>query len=90
MKKTAFLSVTLFALIGCSTGQEKLEMYVDNPKYLIKDPEFESYKGQLDDLESKYLRKEITYVEYLEQKQQFDNTYDKGVQERNDIISPRE
>lgn len=88
MNRFAVLILLAMVMGGCASGQEKLEMYVDNPKYFIKDPDFESYQGKLETLERQYLHKEITYAEYLEKKEGIDNTYDRGVQERSDIILP--
>ena len=83
MIKKSLLLFCALALFGCSYGQN----YLENPETLIRDPHFADYKEKRDNLEIKYLRKEITYAEYVEQKGRLDETYDKEVQERTNIIS---
>ena len=83
MKKSLLLALGIMMIIGCSHSQE----YLDNPVSFIKDPHFSDYKDSRDDLESSYLRKEITYAEYMEQKGEVDNQYSREVQERDQIIS---
>ena len=75
-------------LVGCSTVQEKIETYTDEPENFVKDPHFDVYKTNLDVLESRYLKKEITYAEYLEKKKELDGKYNKEVQERTEKIIP--
>lgn len=84
-KKLLFL-VCMFALAGCSYGQN----YLKNPETFIRDPHFADYKEKRDDVEREYLHKEITYAEYLEQKGELDETYDKEVQERADKIMSKD
>ena len=81
MKKSLVLLCALM-IFGCSYGQE----YLENPKSFIRDPHFTEYKKNRDDLERSYLRKEITYAEYIEQKDKMDEKYSKEVQERNSKI----
>lgn len=83
MIKKSLLLFCALVLAGCSYGQN----YLKNPEMLIRDPHFADYKEKRDDLERQYLRKEITYVEYVEGKDRLDEKYDREVQERTDIIS---
>ena len=87
MNKGTMLVILAAVLTGCSVGQEKAEMYLDNPEYIIKDRDFSDYKDKLDTLERSYLAKEITYAEYLEKKESMDKMYDKSVRDRNQKIS---
>ena len=85
--KKIILSFLFFCLAGCSTGQEKLRTYLEEPEYLIKDPHFAAYKQQLDNLDREYyLEKKMTYVEYLEKKKEIDAQYEKEVKQRTDVI----
>jgi hypothetical protein len=86
MTKKFFLFLTVLALCGCSYGQD----YLEDPGSLIRDPHFAAYQEKRDDLELRYLRKEITYAEYVEEKDALDQTYDKEIQERNEKIMPAE
>ncbi len=85
IKKSLLLFCTL-VLAGCSYGQN----YLENPEMFIRDPHFAEYKEKRDDVERQYLRKEITYVEYVEQKDRLDATYDREVQERTQKIISRD
>ncbi|MBN1870203.1 MAG: hypothetical protein JW847_06500 [Candidatus Omnitrophica bacterium] len=83
IKKSLLLSCAL-VLFGCTYGQN----YLENPETLIQDPHFANYKENRDGLERQYLHKEITYAEYIEQRDHLDAKYDREVQERtNKIIS---
>lgn len=84
-----FLILSLFVLAGCSYGQEKLETYIEEPGYFIKDPHFAQYQEGLDALERDYLEKKITYAQYLEQKQALDEQYEKEIQQRDAVIIPQ-
>ena len=86
MIKRFLLFLCTFALFGCTYGQD----YLDNPGSLIRDPHFTQYKEQRDDLELQYLRKEITYAEYVKEKDDLDSIYDKEVQQRNDKMASPE
>ncbi len=79
MTKKILLFLCAIAMFGCTYGQD----YLNDPPSLIRDPHFTEYKAKRDDLELKYLHKEITYAEYVKGKDAFDATYDKEVQERN-------
>jgi len=85
MIKKSLALIIVLTIFGCSYGQN----YLENPELLIRDPHFAEYKDNRDDLESQYLRKEITYADYIEQRDQLDNIYDKEVKERNaKVITP--
>ena len=86
MIKKSLLLFCALALFGCSYGQN----YLENPETFIRDPHFTDYKEKRDDLERQYLRKEITYVEYIEKKDRLDGTYDREVQERTNKIMSQE
>ena len=90
MNKMGWVCLFTFLLMGCSIGREKAEMYMDNPEYIIKDPEFSDYQEKLDTLERSYLSKEITYAEYLEKKEALEKGYDTTIKKREKIISPDE
>lgn len=81
MKKSLLL-VCALVLFGCTYGQD----YLEKPSSFIRDPHFSAYKNNRDELESSYLRKEITYAEYIEQKNKIDEQYSKEVQERNSKV----
>ena len=85
MKKSLVL-LCFLTFLGCTYGQE----YLERPDAFIRDPHFTSYKRDRDALESSYLKKEITYAAYIEQKDKMDDQYSKEVQERNAIISSQE
>lgn len=86
--KNIILFIFLLLILGCSAGREKLETYIEEPKYLIEDPHFAAYQGKRDALEHEYLGKKITYAEYLERKKELDDQYEKEVKERNAIVVP--
>ncbi|MBI5149951.1 MAG: hypothetical protein HZA28_04185 [Candidatus Omnitrophica bacterium] len=78
----------LFAFVtGCTyAGERNLEDYLNDPKTWVKDPHFENYQQQRDNLESRYLGKEISYAQYLEQRTALDDRYSREVAERNQKI----
>ena len=84
--KKGLLLVCVLVLFGCTYGQD----YLENPSSFIRDPHFTEYKNNRDDLERSYLHKEITYAEYIEQKDKIDEKYSKEVQERNSKIASPE
>jgi len=81
MKKSLLL-ICILVLFGCTYGQD----YLKNPSSFIRDPHFSAYKNNRDELERTYLHKEITYAEYIEQKNKIDEQYSKEVQERNSKV----
>jgi hypothetical protein len=85
MMKKGLLLLCVCVMCGCTYGQD----YLEHPGTIIRDPHFAEYQKNLDDLERQYLHKEITYAEYIQQKDELDETYEWEVQERNrKIISP--
>ena len=86
MMKKSLVLMCVIMLFGCSYGRD----YLENPEKFIRDPHFTEYKNNLDDLERSYLHKEITYAEYIEQKDKMDNQYTKEVQKRNSVIMSNE
>jgi len=76
----------LVGLVGCAYEGEKVRTYFDEPQLFIRDPHFRNYKQAIDDLESQYLKKDISYAEYVEQKEKLDTKYSREVQERNQKI----
>jgi len=83
MIKKIFLLLFAVTILGCSYGQN----YLENPESFIRDPHFGEYKKNRDELERSYLHKEITYAEYIRQRDKMDEVYAKEVQERDNIIS---
>lgn len=86
--KNIFFVVLMFVMMGCSAGKEKLETYIDEPGTILKDPNFTSYKEESDALEKQYLRKKITYAEYLDKKKELDDNYAKEAAELNEKVGP--
>ena len=86
--KKIIVVIFAFALLGCSAEQKRMETYMDDPSTILKDPHYTEYQEKMDSLESEYLSKKITYAEYLERKQKLEETYNKEVKDRNDIILP--
>ena len=82
MIKKSLLLICAVMLCGCTYGQN----YLENPEDILIDPHFARYQENRDDLERQYLHKEITYAEYIEQKNRLDSQYDKEVQERTEKI----
>ena len=80
--KRCLLLLCAALVAGCSYGQN----YLENPESLIRDPHFAAYKDKRDDLESSYLRKEITYAEYIDKRDELDDQYTKEVNKRNSVI----
>jgi hypothetical protein len=86
MMKKIGIGLLMLSLLGCSQGGAGFQSMIDDPRTILKDPHYAAYQQNLDDLERRYLRREITYVKYLEEKKQFDDTYDQEVKEREGII----
>ena len=86
MIKKFLVIICALMLFGCSYGNE----YLENPESFIRDPHFTEYKNNRDELESSYLRKEITYAEYIQQRDKLDDKYTEEVQKRNSVIMPPE
>ena len=87
--RTMILIFLITIMVGCTSYDyegKNLRTYIENPKYLLKDPHFEDYKKERDALESSYLSKEIEYPEYKKQLESLDKKYDNEVKKRDDII----
>ncbi|MCK5214548.1 MAG: hypothetical protein KAR05_04275 [Candidatus Omnitrophica bacterium] len=80
-----FILLVLFA-VGCSNGGSRIKMYMDDPKTILEDPMSVNHQDALDNLESRYLRKEITYAEYLKKKRQLEEDYAKEAQKMRDTV----
>lgn len=87
MKKITGVVLALMLAAGCSYKGETLSSYLENPSTLIKDPHYTHYQENRDSLESQYLKKEITYADYMKQLGELDDQYSKEVQDRTDIIT---
>lgn len=88
MRKKAWVVLLLVVgCAGCSYEGQKLSAYFENPRALIKDPHFTTYKSKRDALERQYLSKEITYADYVKGMDRLDDTYAQEVQERDAKIS---
>jgi hypothetical protein len=87
MGKRIAVFVLLSFIAGCTyAGERNLEDYLNDPKTWVQDPHFENYQQKRDELEGRYLRKEISYAEYLEQRTTLDDRYAGEVAERNQKI----
>ncbi|HBG61459.1 MAG: hypothetical protein A2Y03_01455 [Omnitrophica WOR_2 bacterium GWF2_38_59] len=87
MVKKGLLVILAMILVGCSYQGQKLSSYFENPRSIIKDPHFTSYKEKRDALESQYLQRDITYADYVQGMDELDESYAKEVQERDAKIS---
>lgn len=85
MVKWRFLLGAGLALCVCSCA-DKIQRYMDDPKTLLEDPVSVGHQKALDDLETRFLHKEITYAQYLEQKQTLEDDYTRKVEKRQNII----
>lgn len=87
-RKMIVLLFLVSVLIGCTyAGERTLGDYLQEPTTLVQDPHFGNYKEKRDAIESLYLKKEISYSEYLEQTKELDDQYSREVQQRENIIS---
>jgi hypothetical protein len=82
MMKKYYPLLALLLIVGCASGAEKIQGYLDSPRTLLRDPHFEIYEAKRSELEKSYLHKEIDYTEYLERKGELDNDYARDVQHR--------
>ena len=73
--KRAVLFLLVFFVSGCALGEN-----------IIRDQEFADFKQERDAVERRYLNKDLTYAEYLKQKQQLEQEYDLKVQERQEAL----
>ena len=77
MKRFILAAAIIFAA-GCST--------VNPMDDIIRDKQFDQYRSDLDQLESQYLQKQITYAEYLDKKKIVEETYQKEIDDRRQSI----
>ena len=77
MKKIIIFLAVL--LVGCSYSKET---YLSEPKTILADPLTVQYKKDLADLESAYLQKRVSYVDYLQKKEQIEDNYTAQVEKR--------
>ena len=76
----------LIVILGCAYEGRTLSEYIENPRTIIEDPHYAEHQEELDDLESQYLRKEISYAEYVEKRDDLESEYTGEVKSRTDII----
>ncbi|MEW5894235.1 MAG: hypothetical protein AB1650_00510 [Candidatus Omnitrophota bacterium] len=84
MKKLLILLI-LSGLLGCSYGKEHVELIFDNPG-VLEDSLYAGYQKKLDEIERQYLRKEISYADYIRLKQELDDQYSAEQEKRTRII----
>jgi len=82
MKKNFIYLFFCLFLFGCAYHGDSLQTFIDDTKALIKDPHFAKYQEDRNSLEHQYLKKKITYSEYLDRVEKLDLIYAKEVQER--------
>jgi len=85
MKKLFLIGLALM-ILGCSYGGDKIQGYLDEPRTLFEDPVSVEHQQALDDLERVYLRKEITYAQYLEKKKRLEEDYVRDIRGRETMI----
>ena len=85
MRKFLILSICIF-LAGCNYGGEGFQTYLEDPQAFIKDPHYKHYQENKAELERQYLNEEISYVDYIQQKQEMDDNYNMEVERRRSII----
>jgi hypothetical protein len=73
------LGAAILIFAGCSAATEP----VGN---MIRDKQFDQYKTTLDQLESDYLQKTITYAQYLEKKKAVEDEYQGKIDGRRELI----
>ncbi len=74
MKNLSLLWV-LVLLSGCAYGAQQV-------KTMVTDPSSKTHQESLDELESRYLKGDISYSQYQDMKQEELNRYDSEVQKR--------
>ena len=82
MKQCLLITALLICVVGCQYSGPGLKGYLDDPSTILEDPLSVQHQDQLDDLESSYLKKEISYAEYIEQKQRLENDFVRDVRKR--------
>jgi len=71
---------------GCSSGERPVQAFIENPPTVLKDTAFTQYQQELDGVESRYLAGEIDYAQYMDEKKDIENEYDRKVQHRDSIM----
>ena len=84
MKRFWTLLIVL-GICGCSYGKHHVEMMM-TPSGIFEDPLYVNYQRRSDELEGKYLRQEISYAEYVEQKRNLEDQYSGEAEKRKKII----
>jgi len=82
MKECLLIIALLVCAVGCNYNGPGLKGYLDDPSTILEDPLSIDHQQQVDDLESRYLTKEITYAEYVEQKQRLEDDFVRDVHKR--------
>ena len=77
--KTIIILSFCALLMGCSYG---IEDYINDPRTILSDPLTVDHRQAVNDLERSYLRKEMTYAEYLHEKKEIEEDYARDVQKR--------
>jgi hypothetical protein len=77
--KNMFILLLVLLASGCAETHQRIDTIVDDPAAILQDPGFANYEQKLNALEKKYLQKEITYAEYLEEKKEIENNYEREV-----------
>lgn len=81
-----FLVCVMLMGAGCSSGERPVQLFIENPPTVLKDTAFTQYQQELDSVESRYLAGEIDYAQYMAEKKDVENEYDRKVQHRDSII----
>ncbi|MCR4337357.1 MAG: hypothetical protein NUV91_06080 [Candidatus Omnitrophica bacterium] len=79
-------NVFLFLLCGLAMVFAGCETLLNEPGSLLTDPQFTEYDQKMKEAESSYLKKEITYAEYLEKKKELDQDYNEEANKRKQVI----
>lgn len=80
------LMILIISVIGCSYGQERVELMLDNPPGVLEDSLYADTEEKLEALESQYLSQQIPYAEYMEKKGELDGRYQREVDRRSAIV----
>ncbi|MCB9756824.1 MAG: hypothetical protein H6753_00190 [Candidatus Omnitrophica bacterium] len=76
--KLFLIGIGFLFILGCS-AQTPL-------KNIIRDRQFSEYNSTLEQLESDYLQKKISYAQYLEQKNRVEEDYQQKIDTRRNLI----
>ncbi len=86
MKHWVMGVLIVVASSGCQYGQAGVGSLVENPPAILIDPSSKESQTRLDRVERRYLRGEITYAEYVDEKQEIERDYAREVSRREAII----